>query len=207
MFVSVPPAADEPISGVSSGWLWAARCFALICTIALGVGFAAEAAADQNGLVALIFFGRWGSLSLALIYLLFRRGKNSLAFALGLGAATAFVVLFVVASTELSRSGFPLEVFRHVLFIVMFSGILPPFANLMNGLHPQLATLGALLLWLFSISLAMLGLSSIVAFQKMAHDAKGMGKLRLAFGAGICSVPLVWLIFLLLFLSFGGFHM
>ena len=87
MFNSVLPAASEPISVVSSRWLWAARCFALICTIALGVGFVAEAAADQNGLVALILFGRWGSLSLALLYLLFRRGKNSLAFALGLGAA------------------------------------------------------------------------------------------------------------------------
>jgi hypothetical protein len=208
MFDSVPPAEGEPISGVSSGWLCAARCSALICMIALGVGFVAEAAADQNGLVALISFGPWGSVSLALLYLLFRRGKNSLAFALGLGAATSFIALFVVASIELSRSGLPLEVCRHVLFIVMLSGILPPFANLMNGLRPQLATLGALLLWLFSISLAMLGLSSIVAFQKMAHEAKGMGKLRLAFRAGICCPLVVWPIFMLLFfLFFGAFHM
>jgi hypothetical protein len=74
MFDSVLPAESEPISAVSSRWLWAARCFALICTVALGVGFAAEAAADQNVLVAINFFGRWGSLSLALLYLLFRRG-------------------------------------------------------------------------------------------------------------------------------------
>jgi hypothetical protein len=200
MFVSVPPAADEPISGVSSGWLWAARCFALICTIALGVGFAAEAAADQNGLVALIFFGRWGSLSLALIYLLFRRGKNSLAFALGLGAATAFIALLPFASM-LSSSG------RHLaFFIAVFSGLLPPFANLTNGLHPHLATLGTLLLWLFGTSLAMLGLSSIVAFQNMPHEAQGMGKLRLAFGAGMCCALGVWLIFMLLGLVFGGFR-
>jgi hypothetical protein len=208
MFDGVPPAEGEPISGVSSGWLWAARCSALICTIALGVGLVAEAAADQNALVPLISFGPWGSVSLALLYLLFRRGKHLMAFALGLGAATAFIALFVAASIELSRSGFPLEVFRHVLFIVMLSGILPPFANLMNGLHPQLATLGALLFWLFSISLAMLGLSSIVAFQKMAHEAKGMGKLRLAFRAGICCPLVVWPIFMLLFfLFFGAFHM
>ncbi len=72
---------------------------------------------------------------------------------------------------------------------------------------PQLAKLGALLVWLFSISSAMLGLSSIVAFQKMAHEAKGMGKLRLAFGAGICCVPVVWLIFMLLgFYFIGGFQ-
>jgi hypothetical protein len=199
MFDSVPPSGSEPISVVSSPWLWAARCFAFICTIALGVGFVTEAAADQNGLVALITFGRWGSFTLALLYLLFRSGKNSLAFALGLGAATAFIALLPVASM-LSRSG------RHLaFFIVVFSGILPPFGNLMNGLHPQLATFGALLLWLFCISLAMLALSSIVAFQKMAHEAKGMGKLRLAFRGGMCCALVVWLIFTVLGLSFGGF--
>jgi hypothetical protein len=197
---SVLPVESEPIRVVSSRWLWTARYFALICTIALGVGFVAEASADQNGLVALIFFGRWGSLSLALLYLLFRRGKNSLAFALGLGAATAFIALLALASM-LSRSG------RHLaLFIAVFSGILPPFANLMNGLHPKLATLGALLLWFFSISLAMLGLSSIVAFQKIAREAEGMGKLRLAFRGGMCCALLVWLIFMLLGLFLGGFR-
>jgi len=200
MFDSVLPSGSEPISVASSRWVWAARCFASICTIALGVGFVTEAAADQNGLVALISFGRWGSLSLALLYLLFRRGKNSLAFALGLGAATAFIALLPVASM-VSPSG------RHLaFFILVFSGILPPFANFMNGLRPQLATLGASLLWLFSISLAMLGLSSIVAFQKMAHEAKGMGKLRLAFRGGMCCALVVWLIFTLLGLFFGGFR-
>jgi hypothetical protein len=199
MFDSVLPAESEPISVVGSRWLRAARCFALICTIALGVGFVAEAAADQNGLVALIFFGRCGSLSLALLYLLFRRGKNSLAFALGLGAATAFIAL-LPAALMLSRSA------RHLaFFIAVFSGILPPFANLMNGLHPQLATLGALLLLLFSVSLPMLGLSSIVAFRKMAREAKDLGKLRWAFRGGMCSLLVVWLIFTLLGVFFGGF--
>jgi amino acid transporter len=199
MIDSVFPAQSEPVGVVRSGWLWAARCSASICTIALGVGFVAEAAADQNGLAALISFGRWGSLSLALLYLLFRRGKNSLAFALGLGGATAFIALLPVAAM-LSRTG------RHLtFFILVFSGILPPFANLTNGLHPQLATLGSLLLWLFSISLAMLGLSSIVAFQKVAHEAKGTGKLRLAFRGGICCALIVWLVFTLLGLFFGGF--
>jgi hypothetical protein len=199
MFDSVLPSGSEPISVVGSRWLWAARCFALICTIALGVGFVAEAVADQNVLVALNFFGRWGSLSLALLYLLIRRGKNSLAFALGLGAAMPFITLLPLASM-LSRSG------RHLaFFVVVFSGILPPFANLMNGFHPQLATLGALLLWLFSLSLAMLGISSIVAFQKLAHEAKGMGKLRWAFRGGMCCALVVWLIFTILGLFFGGF--
>jgi hypothetical protein len=201
MFDSVSPVESEPIEVVSSGWLWAARCSALICTIALGVGFVAEAAADQNALVALIFFGRWGALSLALLYLLFRRGKNALAFALGLGAATVFIALLPLASV-LSRSG------RHLaFFIVVFSGVLPPFGNLMNGLRPQLATLGVLLLWLFSISSAILGLSSIVAFQKLAHEAKGTGQLRLAFRGGMCCALIVWLIFTLLGVRFGGFGM
>jgi hypothetical protein len=197
---SLLPSVSEPISVVSSRWLRAARCSALICAIALGVGFVTEAAAERNVLVALITYGRWGSLSLALLYLLFRRGKNSLAFALGLGAATAFIAVLPVAAM-LSRS-------RHLaFFIAVFSGILPPFANLMNGLHPQLAILGGLLLSVFSISLAMLGLSSIFAFRKMAHEAKGTGKLRWAFRGGMCCALLVWLIFTLLGVSFGGFGM
>jgi len=61
---SVPPAEGEPIGVVSSGWLRAARCSALICTIALGVGFVAEAVA-HDPVVALISFGPWGSLSQA----------------------------------------------------------------------------------------------------------------------------------------------
>ena len=201
MFDSGLPSGSEPISAIGSRWLWAARCSALICTIALGVGFVAEAAADQNGLVALSFFGRWGSLSLALLYLLFRRGQNSLAFALGLGAATPFITLLPLV-LMLSRSG------RHLaFFIAVFSGMLPPFSNLMNGLHPQLAILGALLLWLFSLSLAMLGLSSIVTFQKMAREAKEARKLRWAFRGGICCALVVWLIFTLLGVSFAGFGM
>jgi uncharacterized membrane protein len=132
---------------------------------------------------------------------LFRRGKNSLAFALGLSAATPFITLLPLA-LMLSRSG------RHLaFFITVFSGMLPPFANLMNGFHPQLATLGALLLWLFSLSLAMLGLSSIVAFQKMAREAKETEKLRWAFRGGMCCALLVWLIFTLLGVCFGGFGM
>jgi hypothetical protein len=201
MFDSVLPAESEPISVVGSRWLWAARCFASICAIALGVGFVAEAAADHNVLVALNLFGRWGALSLVLLYLLFRTGKNSLAFALGLGTATAFIALLPVALV-LSRAG------RHLaFFIAVFSGLLPPFAYSMNGLHAQLATLEVLLLWLFGISLAMLGLSSIVAFQNMANEAEGMGKLRWAFRGGMCGALVVWLIFTLVGLSFGGFGM
>ena len=200
MFDSVSPAESEPIGAVGSGWLWAARCSALICTIALGVGFVAEAAA-HDPVVALFSFGPWGSLSLALLYLLFRRGKNSLAFALGLGAAMALIALLAVARGELSRTS---EVLRHLFFILgMLILVLPPFALTMGQ-----SILGALLGWLFSISSAMLGLSSIVTFQKMAHEAKGMGELRLAFRAGIYCPLVVWPIFMLFFfLFFGGFHM
>jgi hypothetical protein len=198
MLDSVLPSESEPISAVDSRWLWAVRCFALICTIALGVGFVAEAAA--NGvMVALTFFGRWGALSLVLLYLLFRRGKNSLAFALGLGAATAFIALLPIVLL-LSRS-------RHlVFFFLVFSGILPPFSYMTGESSPQLAALATVLLWLFGISLAMLGLSSIVAFQKMAREAMGMGKLRWAFRSGVCCALVVWLIFTLLGLFFGGFR-
>jgi hypothetical protein len=198
---SVAATEGEPIGVVRSGWLWAARCSALIWTIALGVGFVAEAAAHDFG-AALIMFGRWGLLSLALLYLLFHRGKNSLAFALGLGAATAFIALVGLACIELSHVS---EVLRHVLFILaMFSGCLPPFPGMMGEDSHQLAALGALLLLVFSISSGTLGLSSVVAFQKVAHEAKGVGKLRFAFGAGICCGPLVWLMFMLLWLLLIG---
>jgi hypothetical protein len=202
MFDSVLLAESKPISVVSSRWLWAARCSALICTIALGVGFVAEAAPHPYGpVLALIMFGRQGALSLALLYLLFRKGKNSLAFALGMGVATALIALLAVASLELHLG----RVSNLIFIIAMFSGIRVP---LIGEYNPQTATLGALLLWSFIVSSAMLGLSSIVAFQKMAYEARAMGKPPLAFGAGVCCVPVVWLIFALLFvLFFGGFHM
>jgi hypothetical protein len=199
MFYSVSPAESEPIGVVSSGWLWAARRSALICTIALGVGFVAEATA-HDPVVALFSFGPWGALSLALLYLLFRRGKNSLAFALGLGAAMAFIALLAVFRGELSGAS---EVLRHLFFVLgMLILVLPPFALTMGQ-----STLGASLGWLFSISSAMLGLSSIVAFRKMAYEAKGMGKLRFAFGAGICCTLVVLLIFTVLGLLFFRFGM
>jgi hypothetical protein len=198
---SVSPAQAAPIGTVSSRWLWAAQRSALICTITLAVGFVAEAAA-HGPVVALISFGPWGLLSLALLYFLFRRGKNSLAFALGLGAAPVFIGLLAVASVELSRIP-TLSGLRHGLFILSFSGIVPLFFTMMGEGNTH-ATLGALLLWVFSITLAIYGLSSILAFLKMAHEAKDMGKLRLAFGAGICCPLVVWLIFLILFAAFVG---
>jgi hypothetical protein len=198
MFDNVSPAESEPIGVVSSGWLRAARCSALICTIALGAGFVAEAAA-HDPVQALLSFGPWGSLNLALLYLLFRREESSRAFALGMGAAMAFIALLAVARGGLSRTS---DVLRHLFFILgMLILVLPPFALTMGQ-----SMLAALLSWLYSIASAMLGVSSIGAFRKMAHEAKGMGKLRFAFGAGIFCPLVVLLIFTLLGFFFFSFH-
>jgi hypothetical protein len=108
--------------------------------------------------------------------------------------------MLAVARGELSRTS---EVLRHVFFILgMLILVLPPFALTVGQ-----STLGALLGWLFSISSAMLGLSSVVAFQKMAHGANEIGKLRFAFGGGICCPLVVLLIFTLLGFFFFSFHM
>jgi hypothetical protein len=103
MFASIYPAESEPISTVSSRWLWMARCFALIYTISLVGEYVAEAHFEPvfSLFLFLFTFGLRGLLSLVLLHFLFRSGKESLAFALGLGAATAFIALFGVASNAL----------------------------------------------------------------------------------------------------------
>lgn len=108
--------------------------------IALGIGFVAEAAA-HDPVVALFSFGPWGSLSVALLYLLFRRGKNSLAFALGLGAATAFIALLAVARGELSRTS---EVLRHAFFILgMLILVLPGSLSRRGNPHSGRCSVGS----------------------------------------------------------------
>ena len=81
---------------------------------------------------------------------------------------------------------------------------------MMHQPNPQLATEGLLLFWSFGICSAVLGLSSVVTFRKMAHEAKGMGDLRFAFCAGICCPLAVWLIFMMLIFIWlvagGGIH-
>ena len=89
---SVPPAESEPISVVSSGWLRAARYCALIC-ILLGVvgvvhentrlGFE-EVPNEVRSFAILIPY-------LAVLCFLFLRGRNPLAFALGMATATGFL--------------------------------------------------------------------------------------------------------------------
>jgi hypothetical protein len=168
MFDGVSPVESEPIGVVSSGWLWAARCSALIWTIALGAGFVAEAAA-HDPVSALLSIGPWGSLSLALLYLLFRRGKDSLAFALGVGAAMAFIALLAVARGGLAGAS---EVLRHLFFTLgMLILVLPPFA-----LATGQSTLAALLGWIFSISSAVLEVKQYWRIPEDGARSKWDGK-------------------------------
>lgn len=203
---SVLPAEGEPIGAVHSGWLQAARWSALTCAITLGAGYAAEGGAAHDFKAALVLFGRWGALSLALVYLLYRRGKNALGFALGLSAATGLIALLALASSAFAHLS---ELLRHLLFILaIFAGILPPFSGMMEGDSRQLAALGAVLLVIFSAASAMLAISSIAAFQKMAPEPAGTGKPRFAFWAGIFCAPAVWVLFMLIWLvTIGGFGM
>jgi len=214
MFDSVLPAESEPVSVVSSRWLWATRFFALIYAISLVGEYVAAAYSDHlNRLVGFLITvlftsGLRSLLSLVLLYFLFRSGKKSLAFALGLGAATAFIALFGVASNALFS---PLgRTFNLFLALIIFAPVTPPFVDMMDQPNPQLATEGLLLFWSFGICSALLGLSSVVTFRRMAHEAKGMGGLRFAFRAGICCPLVVWLIFMLLIFIWlaagGGIH-
>jgi hypothetical protein len=198
MFDSLVPAESEPISVVSSRWLWAARCFALIYTISLVGEYVAEAHFEPlNPLGWFLFtFGLRILLSLVLLYFSFRSRKKSLAFALGLGAATAFIALFGVASNTLF---WPLgRSFNLGLALIIFGPVTPPFLGMMHQPDPQLATEGLLLFSSFGICSALLGLSSVVTFKKMAREANGMREQRFAFRAGICCPLVAWLIVMLL---------
>lgn len=198
MIDSALSAKSEPTSVVSSRWLWATRVFALIYAISLVGEYLAAAHFDPlNSLVGFLFtFGLRSLLSVVLLYFLFRRGSKSLAFALGLGAATAFIALFGVASNALF---WPLgRSFNLSLALIIFGPITPPFAEMMHQPNPQLVTEGLVLFWSFAICSAMLGLSSVVTSRKMAHEAKGREGLRFAFRAGICCPLVAWLIFMLL---------
>jgi hypothetical protein len=169
-----------------------ARCFALNYAISLVGEYVAAAHFDPlNPLAGFLFtFGLRSLLSLVLLYFLFRRGKKSLPFALGLGAATAFIALFGVASNALFS---PLgRSFNLSLALIIFSPITPPFVDMMHQPNPQLATEGLWLLWSFGICSAVFGISSVVTFRKMADEANGMGGLRFAFRAGICCPLVVW---------------
>jgi hypothetical protein len=89
---SVPPAESEPISVPSSGWLRAARYCALLC-ILLGVVGAAHENSRRGFLESSVELKSFASLIpyLAVLCILFLRGKNPLAFALGMATATGFL--------------------------------------------------------------------------------------------------------------------
>jgi hypothetical protein len=172
---------SEPIGVVSSRWLWAARVFALIYAISLAGEYVAAAHFDSlNPLVG--FLSTFGLRSLLS---LFGVASNALFWPLG-------------------RS------FNLSLALIIFGPITPPFVDMMHQPNQQLATQGLLLFWSFGICSAVLGLSSVVAFRKVAHEAKGKGGLRFAFRAGICCPLVVWLIFMLLIFIWlaagGGIH-
>jgi len=155
MFDSVPPAESEPTSVVSSRWLWAARCFALICVLIAVGGFLHHKSTPPTAYI--IFLDRllyFASLFpyLAVFCLLFLGRENPRAFALGMATATGLLT-----------GG--LGVLERVWI----------FAPLM--------VLSVWLFWLFFILSMMLGLSAYRALAKMRFEAKG--KRWIAFGGGI----------------------
>jgi len=89
---SVPPAESESISVASSGWLRAARYCALLCILLIVVGVVHENARlgfeefpnEVRSFAILIPY-------LAVLCFLFLRGRNPLAFALGMATATGFL--------------------------------------------------------------------------------------------------------------------
>ena len=188
MFDSVPPAEGEPISGVSSGWLWAARCFALICILIAVGGVFRES--TRLGFFDSIDEGRvFPALVpyLAVLCFLFPRGKKPLAFGLGMATVTGFLggglgLLGVSASLP--------------IFILCATFVI--FALLWDS--------SAWLFWLFFISSMMLGLSAREAFAKMRFEAKGTRGLGIAFGLGMFTAVLVSMLsaVVAMFMSLGG---
>jgi hypothetical protein len=145
-----------------------------------------------------------------LLYFLFRSGKKSLAFALGLGAATAFIALFGVASNALfSALG---RSFNLSLALIIFAPITPPFVDMIHQPNPQLATGGvvALLVLRYLFGGARIKQRRHIQENGARARSKGDGGLRFAFRAGICCPLVVWLTFMLLIFIWlavvGGIH-
>jgi hypothetical protein len=186
MFDSLPPAEGEPISGVSSGWLWAARCSALICILIAVGGVFRES--TRLGFFDSIDEGRvFPALFpyLAVLCFLFPRGKKPLAFGLGMATVTGFL------GGGLGMLGFVLPIF-------IFCATFWIFALLWDS--------SAWLFWLFFISSMMLGLSAHEVFAKMRFEAKGTRGLGIAFGLGMFTAVLVSMLSSVVagFMSLGG---
>ncbi len=224
---SLPPAGGDPISGVSSGWLWPPRCFALICILIAVVGVLHEHTRLGRAFQLTEGWLYFASLIpyLAVLCFLFHRGKNPFAFALGIAIATGLL------GGDLSMSVFaaplPIAVALCFLFrrgknptafalgMATATGFLGGQVALGRAAWTFLATMwiwallsdfSAWLLWAFFISSMMLGLSAYWAFDKVRSEAK---RTRwIAFGAGIFAAVLVLILssVVALFLSFAAMH-
>src|SRR5580693_3320927 len=210
MFDSVLPAESEPISVVSSGWLWAARCFALMYTISLLGEYVAAAHFDPlNSFVGfLVTFGLRILLSVVLLYFLFHSGKKSLAFALGLGAATGFIALFGVASSALF---WPLgRSFNLALAIIIFGSIYSAVCRYDASTQPTACHGGVGPLLVLRYLFGGARVKQRRHIQENGARSKGDRGLRFAFRAGICCPLVAWLIFMLLIFiwlaAVGGIH-
>jgi len=175
MFDSVLPAESEPTSVVSSRWLWAARCFALIC-ILIAVG---GVSSEPTRLWATLILADWlpyfaGLIPyLAVLCLLFLRGKNPLGFALGMATATGLL-------------GGGLGVLGRVWIFAM------------------LWDFSAWLFWLLFISSMMLGLSAYRAFDKMRLEAKGTRSFAFGGGIFAAVLVLILSFVVDIFVSIGA---
>jgi len=175
MFDSVLPAESEPISVVSSRWLWAARCFALICILIAAGGVFHESTRPGATFILADWLPYFAGLIpyLAVLCLLFLRGKNPLAFALGMATATGLL-------------GGGLGVFGRVWIVAM------------------LMDLSVWLFWLFFISSMMLGLCAYWAFDKMRFEAKGTGSIAFGGGIFAAVLVLIFSFVVVAFVSLGA---
>jgi hypothetical protein len=173
-FVHGMPMEREPISMADRTWLWAARCSALIFfSITLIAAFRAHGSIRP---IDWWLTAAWWLLSLGQLWLLFRRGKNALAFGLGMGAAMApspIALVPVMACIGLI-AGSPLaDALGAYVLVVLGLSVLGYFST-----QPWL-------FWPGCISLLTLAVSAVVVFTKMRDEGERGRRLRLAFGAGI----------------------
>jgi hypothetical protein len=174
------PVETGPIGIADQGWLWAARCSALISFLITLIG------AFTPGAGLLTFsIAAWWLLSLGQLGSLFCRGKNPLAFGLGMGAAMVSIALI---GTHYYGSPWLVGLF-------VIGGPLLYFFK-----QPWL-------FWPVCISLLTLGVSAVVVFTKMRDEGNGGRRPRLAFGAGIFCTLVGCFAISILFSTFWFFWM
>jgi len=175
----MPSLETEPISRVNQGWLWAARCPALISfLITLGLAFAAASEQLPRDGTLVIEAGPAGGCSIWRCFVFYSieekiHWHSRLAWAPAMG----FIALSGLGMFKLGKSPglTPFTklglVFSAVgLFVVCGS----PAVNFARMGH-----LGKADMWLFwslSISSLMLRVNAVVAFSKMRHETHGTGR-------------------------------